>query len=268
MEFNITNLDPVQVLQTAYTHAMPVGDYGIKHHLQLVKEGKAANWLSIKECNQLLKYKRNGFDVDYHNGKALKISWKKDKHGRLLFDASRYDLYQGKYRFLEALLFMFDQSEIIITKLEDIQLNKNYPVAVGCRTAAPEMEKILSHLIFVENAEGNYWQIDTKALMESDQQPFLNIQKIKAAGNDEPTEKPFILIMDNNLQAAEKLKEGMGSGSETILLGPLAIANKKWVQELLAEIDFATIYISKQLFDDGLLQLPEEKEGMQDIVIL
>ncbi len=166
MQFNITALDPIAVLQTAYFHAAPVG-YGLEQHQQLLIKGKAAaNWLCEKECKELLHRKRNDFDIDYYHGRPLKLQWKKNENGQILLDSSVYDLYQGRFRFLEALVFMFDHSDIMITKIDRVNANRESPIDVKSRASAPEMERLMSHLIIGEDENGKYWKIDTKALAD------------------------------------------------------------------------------------------------------
>lgn len=168
MQFNITHLNPVRVLQTAYLHAVSKGEYGTNHHWELLQQGKAANWLSEEKCKSLLKYKRSDFYIDDHNGKPLKLGWKKEKDGRILLDATMYDLYQGKYLLLEALLFMFDHNDIMITKKDDLNLNEAYPIDENSRISAPEMERLMNYLVAIEDVEnGQHYRIDTQAAMKA-----------------------------------------------------------------------------------------------------
>lgn len=119
MEFDITHLDKILVLQTLYLHADPVGR-GIDTYEYMLEQGKIVEGLPKEECEKLLKKK--GL-IDYHNGKPLKLLFSHRKNGQVILSSHPYDIYHGQYRFFEALLAIFDLEEITIQNKEDIQFN-------------------------------------------------------------------------------------------------------------------------------------------------
>ena len=102
MEFNITHLDKILLIQTLYIHADPKG-YGEKQYRQLLKEGKVVEGLPMEECKAMLegKHRDPGYLVDYYNGKPLKLDWVSSPGGQLITRTLPYDIAHGKYRFLK-----------------------------------------------------------------------------------------------------------------------------------------------------------------------
>lgn len=162
MEFNITRLDKILLLQTLYVHADPKG-YGEKQYRQLLKEGKTVEGLPDAECQTILKGINGGggYMVDYYNGKPLKQDWRKASNGELLVHSLPYDVAHGKFRFLEALLNVFDPDEIIITQKEYNQgQDKLFFQKEDTRIIEYELAQILDHAIACKDESGNYWQLD------------------------------------------------------------------------------------------------------------
>lgn len=161
MEFNITHLDKVLLLQTLYVHADPKG-YGEKQYRDLLKQGKIVEGLPEEECRKILsqKYPASGYLVDYHNGKPLKLDWRWKEGGQVFANSIAYDVAHGRFRFFEALLNVFDPEEILITKREyDLALEKLHFKNEDTRIVEYELAQILAYAIPIHGTDP-HWRID------------------------------------------------------------------------------------------------------------
>jgi hypothetical protein len=167
MNFNIAHLDKVLLIQTLYYHASPKG-YGEQEYAQLLEAGEAVEGISTQDCRAILKQGarlRTGYLVDYFNGKPLKIEWNKVSRHRTIMSSTPYDVIHGRFRFLEALLNVFDPEEILIT-------DKNYSAAHDRdfvqqqrRLREFELERLLSDAVFEQHPKrGAYWKLDTEKM--------------------------------------------------------------------------------------------------------
>jgi len=164
MEFDVTNLDKVFLIQTLYAHAEPAGlgkaEYSVRD-----KRGENIVGLTTEECEEILKRDTPDLTtslIDYCKGKPIKLSFDHRPTGKIFVSSSGYDSRNGRYRFLEALLNVFDLSEIIIIK-------KGYPQHLNemiedC-TNRP-IEEIIELKNVIQNTvkysdNGVYWKIDT-----------------------------------------------------------------------------------------------------------
>lgn len=166
MEFDITNIDKINLIQALYIYSNPIHlgkiEFKIRNLLDENVEG-----LSQEECEIILHNFNNLKTgclkiLDYHNGKPMKLVFNKKINGRILVESSNYDARNGKYRFFEALLNTFLIDEIHITKkgynnyvLKDLPKNL-------IRTFSDELmfKKILKFTIKTKNEFGNIWLID------------------------------------------------------------------------------------------------------------
>ncbi len=167
MVFNITKLDKVLLIKTLYNHSSPKGLGQAEHSVRSAR-GENVIGLTDKECESILSLdNRNGTVglMDYHNGKPIKLNFEHQRNGNILVDSNGYDSANGRYRFLEALLSVFDFDEIIITK-------KGYPTylneTINENTSIPIEEvallkNIIKHTIRYTD-KGIYWKIDTRAV--------------------------------------------------------------------------------------------------------
>jgi hypothetical protein len=116
MKFNIKHLDLVRVVQTLYRHALPVG-LGIGENI-----ASGIKKLPIEEVETLLL---NGtrvypgrknitvITIDYVHGVPLKFEYVIQTG---ITYATDYDVRNGKYMFLEALIDEFGSKNIIIVR--------------------------------------------------------------------------------------------------------------------------------------------------------
>lgn len=168
MEFDITKIDKVLLIQTLFSHSAPLG-LGKAEYDTRRKGGQNVEGLTDDECYILL-YDFNNNDeefcsiADYYKGKPIKLNFQRKKNGRILVDSDRYDSRNGKFRFFEAMLNIFSLDEIYITKkgyghyaLEDLTDDQKRP---------PEEEIIfkglLKNTVKATNDYGKYWLIDEK----------------------------------------------------------------------------------------------------------
>jgi len=161
VEFNITHLDKVLLLQTLYVHADPKG-YGEKQYRELLKQGKIVEGLPEEECRKILsqKYPASGYLVDYYNGKPLKLDWRRKEGGQIFAISIAYDAAHGRFRFFEALLNVFDPEEILITKKEyDPAFDKLYFKKEDTRIIEYELAQILAYAIPIHETSP-HWRID------------------------------------------------------------------------------------------------------------
>ena len=167
MVFNVTKLDKIRLLQTLYIHADPKG-YGNMEYSFNDVIGKNVLGLTDEECTDMLSMdtpELNGYFVDYHNGKPIKLDFEHKPNGDVWVSSIAYDVSNGRYRFLEALLYVFNLDEIIIT-------DKEYPSHLNdlldehTRRAFEEtllLENILEQTnLYSDN--GMYWKFDTDAV--------------------------------------------------------------------------------------------------------
>jgi hypothetical protein len=163
MVFNVTKLDKIRLLQTLYIHADPKG-YGNMEYAFNDVIGKNVEGLTEEECASLLKMdtpELNGYLVDYYNGKPIKFDFEHRPNGDVWVSSIAYDISNGRYRFLEALLYVFNLDEIIIT-------NMDYPPQLDAllddhtKRAFEEtllIENILEQTILYSD-NGMYWKLD------------------------------------------------------------------------------------------------------------
>lgn len=123
--------------------------------------------IPINECKAILKSaERSGphtHVLDYHNGKPIKLNFFQRSNGQIVTNTSSYDERNGKFRFLEALLNVFDLDEILIIK-------KGYSFIVReyLENSAPkrpidqllEFMSMLKHTIKITDETGTYWKFD------------------------------------------------------------------------------------------------------------
>jgi len=119
MEFDVTHINKVTLIQALFAHASPRG-LGTSEYIFL--KNKGINVLTVDEafCHSVL-HKFNKADhgvfmiVDYHNGVPVKLTLQKKRNGRVLTNSDSYDSRNGKYKFLEAMINTFPLDEIYIT---------------------------------------------------------------------------------------------------------------------------------------------------------
>ena len=163
MVFNVSKLDKIRLIQTLYIHADPKG-YGNMEYSFREVIGENVLGLTDEECRDILSAdtpELNGYLVDYYNGKPIKLDFEHKPNGDVCVSSSGYDVSNGRYRFLEALLYVFNLDEIVITK-------KDYPHQLDelldeHTTRAIEetliLENILKHTI-QHSDNGIYWTFD------------------------------------------------------------------------------------------------------------
>jgi hypothetical protein len=103
---------------SSFPNATPKG-YGEKEYADLLEAGEAVEGLSTETCKDMLRQGarlRTGYLIDYYNGKPLKIEWNTISRHQAIMSSVPYDLIHGRFRFLEALLNVFDMEEILITE--------------------------------------------------------------------------------------------------------------------------------------------------------
>lgn len=170
MEFIITDLDKVLLIQALYAHADAHGigraEYAVKDFKGLLVSG-----IPIQECKELLEIAdANGHSekvVDYHNGKPVKLGFHFRRNGGIITSSSAYDERNGKYRFLEALLNVFNLDEIMITKKGYNEFLTDSFKKKG--TKQPEAKMIefaymLKNTVKVKDGHGTYWKFDLNAI--------------------------------------------------------------------------------------------------------
>ncbi|HEY1062928.1 MAG TPA: hypothetical protein VGE44_14625 [Daejeonella sp.] len=166
MEFNITNLDKVLLIQTLYAHADPKG-LGVGEYQFRDLRNEMVSGISIAECKRILKVAGSDFPgrkiLDYHNGKPIKLVFHTKPNGEIITDSSSYDERNGKFRFLEALLNVFDLEEILITKKGYPEGFAKYISETGPARNADVLLQIMSmlkHTDKVQDHRGTYWKFN------------------------------------------------------------------------------------------------------------
>lgn len=170
MEFIITDLDKVLLIQTLYAHADTHGlgkaEYTVKDFKGLLVAG-----IPIHKCKELLQIaNENEYTervVDYYNGKPIKLGFHFKRNGEIITNCNAYDERNGKYRFLEALLNIFNLDEIMITKKGyDEYLNKKFKTEGTMQPEAKigEFVSLLNNMIKVKDSRGTYWKFNTESV--------------------------------------------------------------------------------------------------------
>jgi hypothetical protein len=169
MNFIITNIDKIHLLQTLYAHAEPKGFGQVEAS---VRNAVGDNILGLteEECKEILSSEdKNSSEylVDYCKGKPLKLGFRYHPNGDIIVSATSYDLRNGKYRFFEALLNTFDLDEIVIVQ-------KSYPShlknAIDEESKRPkEQNKIFENILkaTVKHTDNGriFWTIDTEKII-------------------------------------------------------------------------------------------------------
>jgi hypothetical protein len=170
MEFIITDLDKVLLIQTLYAHADARGlgrvEYTAKDFNGLLVSG-----IPIHECKELLQIAEEKEHrvrvVDYHNGKPIKLGFHFKRNGEIMTDSSAYDDRNGRYRFLEAILNIFNLDEIMITKKGYNEfLNEKFKTKGTMQPEATMIEftYMLKNMKKVKDHRGTYWKFDTDVI--------------------------------------------------------------------------------------------------------
>ena len=167
MIFDVTKLDKIRLIQTLYIHADPKG-YGKGEYAFNEVTGKNVLGLTEEECKRILSMDGpdlSGYLIDYYNGKPIKLNFDHKSNGDVWVSSTGYDVSNGRYRFLEALLCVFALDEIVI-------MGKDYPHylkdLLDQHTMIPYeelalLENILQHtLMYADN--GIYWKIDSNTV--------------------------------------------------------------------------------------------------------
>lgn len=168
MEFDITHIDKNLLLKALFAHAGPTR-LGLTEYNIRKMWGENVDGLTDEECANMLE----GFNrskvlsemfriVNYHKGKEMKISFYRNRHGRVVVDAAGYDAKNGKHRFLEAMLSTFAMDEILITKklyhgftTKDVS---EYIVRAKAQEAV--FKDLLKNTILRKDGFVTYWAID------------------------------------------------------------------------------------------------------------
>jgi hypothetical protein len=167
MIFDITNLDKHLLIQTLYDHASSNGA-GSGEQLARTARGENILGLTDKECDQILNYDLSSQNVrilDYCKGRPIKLVFEHRRNGNIFVDSSGYDSRNGRFRFLQALLDVFDLDEIAIKK-------KGYPQHLNdmineCTSIPQEELTLLKNLVkntVKHTNNGTYWKIDTEVI--------------------------------------------------------------------------------------------------------
>ena len=167
MVFDVTELDKIRLIQTLYIHAHPKGYGKVEYSFNDVI-GKNVLGLTDEECRDMLSMYSpalNGYLVDYYNGKPIKLDFEHTPTGNVKVSSIGYDVSNGRYRFLEALLYVFNLDEIVITEMDyPNQLDE----LLDGSTVIPDeelalLEEVLEHTsMYTDN--GMYWKIDSGAV--------------------------------------------------------------------------------------------------------
>lgn len=156
MDFDVTRLDMITLLQTLYLHADPVGR-GTDTYNNMLQKGNIVEGLPKEECEKLLSQEGS---IDYYNGKPLKLLFSHLKAGQIVLSSHPYDNYHGRYRFLEALLAVFDLDEIILLDNEENSAIKKEEASPR-KEVITAIEVLFQHLIPFANEYGNSYKFDT-----------------------------------------------------------------------------------------------------------
>ncbi len=168
MEFNITRLDKVLLIQTLYAHSSPIGLGQAEYDLRDFRN-ELVSGVPIDECKSILAFaERNGPHtrvLDYLNGKPIKLNFFQKNNGEIITDASSYDERNGKFRFLEALLNVFDMNEILIIKKGYDSITREYLDNKAPKRPTDkllELMSLLKHTIKYKDEKGSYWKFDER----------------------------------------------------------------------------------------------------------
>ncbi len=173
MTFDVTNLDKILLIKTLYAHAEPVG-LGKVEYSNKAKKGENVIGLTDEECKDILRMDTPDIIpplIDYLKGKPIKLDLDHQANGKIWVSALSYDLCNGRYRFLEALLNVFDLDEILFIKKdypgpldEIIDENTNRPIEETLL-----LKDVVKCTIQHTDKNGTYWTIDTD---EVDYKPY------------------------------------------------------------------------------------------------
>lgn len=168
MLIDVTDLDKILLLQTLYLHADPKG-YGERQYAKDLRDGKAVEGLSVRECNLLIQNAvvEYGYTdvVDYHNGKPIKLAWSLNAGNRMEAHTLSYDSCHGRFRFLEAVLNVFDIEEIrILDKEYDPIQDKLFIAKLEERPVEAQIKNILDEAVYHSDVNGSlYWKLEGNA---------------------------------------------------------------------------------------------------------
>ena len=183
MEFDITDIDKKLLIRTLFAHSAPVGlgqaEYDVRKTF-----GEVVDGISDKECDNLLGEYRYISErdkifgiLDYHKGKPMKLNFYRNKNERVVTSSDSYDVRNGRYRFLEAMLNAFNLDEIKITKKGYRQFVMVDLPSDLVRTK--EQKKMFMDLLknMTEKREyfGKYWKFDLDKAEY--RQPFMELIK-------------------------------------------------------------------------------------------
>lgn len=166
MLIDVTLLDKIILIQSLFTFASPAGLGRAEYQFRKVK-GDNVDGLTDLECEEiLLQVQDENYTniriIDYLKGKPIKLNFNRKKNGRITIETSSYDVRNGKYRFLEALLNFFPLEEIYIVRKTFTPYSfTNIPEnLVRSKEQLDEFKRLLNNTISLENNYGKYSIID------------------------------------------------------------------------------------------------------------
>jgi len=162
MNFDITQVDRLLLLQTLFAHAGPLGRGELEYEHRK-RAGELVEVMDREECATILADLEGGSGyLDYHKGKPMKLSFEPRTNGRVLVWSDAYDARNGKYRFFEAMLNVFSIDEIRITsKGYRPYIMSDLPQHL-VRSKSDELvfRDLIRNLRQEEYELGKYWVID------------------------------------------------------------------------------------------------------------
>lgn len=180
MEFDITDIDKKLLLQCLFAHSEPIG-FGKVEHSVRKSWGENVDGLTLEDCEELLEEFNSStslstvYDiVDYHKGKPMKVNFYRNKNNRISVDSESYDVRNGKYRFLEAMLNTFSFDEIKITKkgYRQMVFNNLPQNLIREKTQEKMFKNLIKDTIRQENSFGKLWVLDENKI--SYKPPFMD----------------------------------------------------------------------------------------------
>lgn len=167
MVFNVTKLDKIRLIQSLYLHADPKG-FGKNEFAFKDVIGENVLGLTDEECRDILKMDSpdlSGYLLDYHNGKPIKLDFEHKTNGDVFVSSVAYDISNGRYRFLEALLCVFNLDEIVMI---DIEYPAQLDDLLDEHTKRPFEETLLLENILEQTIlysdNGFFWKFDADAV--------------------------------------------------------------------------------------------------------
>ncbi len=144
MRFDITDLDKKRLVQAFLNFSTPTGMGAIEYVVRAINKDNPNTIPDWELENALAEFNQNdrtgSFRIfDYYKGHPLKLIFYRKKNGQVIIDTLPYDIRNGRFFSLLAMLSEFAVNEVKI-------IQKKVPLKENCKKKHPIVESIFKEI--------------------------------------------------------------------------------------------------------------------------